>query len=242
MMLAKRCPCAARAASPSSVGAAYSVRPMSAAAPTACSRSFKVDVAACTARSRTIAVGLTDREGHEHRRDAVAELGAFAVVAHRHRAEDLDRQVGAELTARVEQPGERAADPGEHDVVDRAPELLAHLPHRFELDAHHLDAAAAPDRTVDRQRRRDGIGADQRADRPRQLRQRGRRPGGARPPRVARDRRARPVDGSGRRWRRSSTAPDRAPAPAASRVSPSPSARARSRTARWRCRCRRCRR
>ena len=128
MRLAKRCACAARAASPSSVGAAYSERPSSAAAPTACSRSLRSTVVARTASSRTRASGSPTGERHEHRRDAVAELHALAVVAHRHRAEHLERR-GRRCSSPCASSNRptRAADPGEHHVVHRAPERLAHL-------------------------------------------------------------------------------------------------------------------
>ncbi len=115
-------------------------------------------------------VGFADGERYEHRRDAVPELRALALVAHRHRTEDLDRQILVELATRVEEPGERAADAREHDVVDGAVERLAHSPDALQRNAHVFDPAAAPDRTVDRQGWRNWIGGNQRADRPRELR------------------------------------------------------------------------
>ena len=87
--------------------------------------------------------------------------------------------------------------------------------HRFERDAHVLDPAAAPDRAVDRQGRRDRIGGHQRADRPRELRRAVDDLARARQRRVARDRRAPPVAGSVRTRCRSPAAPGRARAPAA---------------------------
>ena len=110
-------------------------------------------------------IRLPDRERHEHRGDAVPELHALVVVAHRHRAEDLQGQLGPELAPAVEQPRHRAPDPGEDDVVDRAAERGAHALHVVDGDAHGLEAATAPDRRVERQPRRHHLAVDERPDR-----------------------------------------------------------------------------
>ena len=52
---------------------------------------------------------------------------------------------GCSSPRRVEQPGEPAADTGEHDVVDRAAERCRIVLHVVERDAHEPEAPAAPD-------------------------------------------------------------------------------------------------
>ena len=234
------CPCAARAASPSSVGAAYSVSPMSAAAPTACSRSFRSAVLACTASSRTSRRARRPR-GHEHRRDPVAELRALAVVAHRHRAEALHGRSG-ELTARVEQA--RSAPPTPASTTS----LTVH-PNALLTD---LTVRARP-RTVSIRRprpdgpliecvARSGLAVHQRADRPRRAQRRGRR----RSRGAATPRRASPASSTGCRSRSHiASITSRAGSGAGSGFQSGGSITGvpgRSRRARWRCRCRRCRR
>ena len=166
MRFAKRCACAARAASPSSVGAAYSVSPMSAAAPTACSRSFRSAVVACTASSRSAASGSPDCKRHEHRRDAVAQLHALA----RRRAPTPGRR-----PSRRDRGGARRARRAGGRARHRRPRARRRSPCTRTPRAPPSPTSSgtrtssirrpAPDGSVDREARRDGLAADQGADR-----------------------------------------------------------------------------
>ena len=61
------------------------------------------------------------------------------------------------------------ATPGEHDVVHGAAEALADRLHVVERDLHAFEAAAAPDRDVDRRARRDRVAIDERRQRASEL-------------------------------------------------------------------------
>ena len=162
--LANGCAWAARAASPSNVGAAYSPSPISVAAPTACWRSFRSAVVTRDRVEPGPGVGITDGQWHDHGRDAVAELRGARRRPAPTPGRTPSRRDPVRSSCCVEHARHRAPDDGEHHVVDGALERGPDLARDLERHGDRLESSPTADGVVERHARHHEITVEHRAD------------------------------------------------------------------------------
>ena len=139
------------------VGGAKSCTPASTSAPTACLDSLSPSIDCAHRAQPRDRVGDVDGQRPAHGRDAVAELAAARPAVRIDTGTSARSSSPSVRTPRAAQPvAQRAADDGEHDVVDRAAERVLDQLEVVEVAADDREAAVRADLDVQRRRRAPG--------------------------------------------------------------------------------------